>query len=1441
MNGSKLKKYLLIDWGTVLVTVLCAPAAAQITPDATLPKASIVNAQGNRTSITGGTEVGSSLFHSFREFSIPTGTSAVFSNGLGIQNIFTRVTGGSVSTIDGLIQANGSANLFLLNPNGILFGANARLNIGGSFVASTADRFVFDNGSEFSATNPQAPPLLTISIKPGLQTGTPTPGSLIFNQATLSVPQNLTLQSDSLAVGRQLTAGQDLTLQATGTVQIRDTPTQPFLAQSGGNLVVQGNLIGIFALNHPQSRLLAQKDLVLRSPNPVTGEARFNTGGNFLIEGFDSSLQSLISSQAVTIRSLGDVSFGSYQGAPLQILAGGSVNIPSEIRIDLADPNHGSVSTVTLSDGTSVAIDSQNEPTVDIRAGMKPEAINLTGITGTTPARADIRLGGIYLSEANAPRIGTVLLTNQFAPDTSLSGDIALDKVSAIATNGNGAQTAIDSRGRLNVNSVLLGFSIYGVGGDTKVLAQGDVFLPYIRNTGEYNSGGSVTISSGGTLNLPGGASTTGFGDGGNVRLTAKGDVTTGGIDSVAKVGNAGSVQITSLTGGIDASTGQIDAYADLPGGSGNAVTLNAEKDIKANFIGTSGGFGGGSGDITLTSRSGNIAIAQGGLFSTTFGTGNAGAIRLKAGQNVEISQSDLVSSAIFNLGGNAQTITIDAGNSIFLNSAALASTSGLESGNVSNTFGLRDLAFNQYYSAYQSAGNAGNVQLKAGRDITGVDSIVASNVVYGSLGNAGNVEISAGNNLTWQRQFSRFTYPGFYAFSRGQGNAGDITIDANSFSLFGSLLETGLSFQAIGQSGDVKISVRDKFLIDGNGWFSAISTGTRPSGKVAESLGDKGNIQIQAGSLAMQNGAAIQTGVGDVDRGYVAGGSAKGNAGNIELNVSGDLSLSQSFIASQIAANGTGNAGKIDIQAGTIRTDRSVITSDTSGVGNANTISLSAESINLNNSDISSAVQPGGIGQGRDIMLNARSIFLNNGAQINTVSSGQGSAGNVQITADRVNIGGLNSVRTPTNFFYAWEPNAQGTFDAPPFPGAFPITASPDFVDGISSGIYSSTNTSSRGGNIIMTARSLSIQDGGAIDARTTSTGNGGTIAISGNQINLQSGGQIGAVATGSGNGGAISLSAADQVQITGSDPTYTDRLAQFGTQTDIHGKARVSNQGASSGVFASTDAQSSGNAGTIAIAAQNVLLSDKGEVSVNSRGSGNGGQIGIAAENIALDRGKIVATTESGEGGNISLTAQNLLTLRRNSQISATANGTGNGGNVDITANGFIVAIPRENSDITANANQGRGGSINITTQFIFGISPESSPPEFSNITASSKFGLNGTVTLNTLKPDPDQKPQQIPQIVNHSNQIAQTCASSARENRFVMTGKGGLPPDPAEALAATQVWNPTETKDIAVVDQSPAIVEATHWVRNADGTVAMLAGARVQPTVPTCAGGR
>ena len=140
-------------------------ANAQVTSDGTVNTE--VNQTDNVSEITGGETRGDNLFHSFQEFSIRPGNQAFFNNANAIKNIFSRVTGGNVSSIDGLIRANGSASLFLINPAGIIFGEGARLDIGGSFYGSSADSILFEDG-EFSATDLDNPPVLTINAPIGL-------------------------------------------------------------------------------------------------------------------------------------------------------------------------------------------------------------------------------------------------------------------------------------------------------------------------------------------------------------------------------------------------------------------------------------------------------------------------------------------------------------------------------------------------------------------------------------------------------------------------------------------------------------------------------------------------------------------------------------------------------------------------------------------------------------------------------------------------------------------------------------------------------------------------------------------------------------------------------------------------------------------------------------------------------------------------------------------------------------------------------------------------------------------------------------------------------------------------------------------------------------------------------------------------------------------------
>jgi len=236
-----------------IISILTSNASlAQIIPDTTLGNQnsrvmSGVNIKGNGADlIEGGVQSGTNLFHSFAEFNVNNGQRVYFANPTGIANILSRVTGNNPSNIFGTLGVNGAANLFLLNPNGIIFGLNAQLDIQGSFLATTANSFQFPDGGEFSATNPQAPPLLTMSVPVGVQFGSQ-PTASITNQGNL-------------------VTGKDLTLNA-GNLDLQGT------LQAGGNI----------SLNSQKGKIDINADIISKTPNGIAGNVTIKAVGDINI------------------------------------------------------------------------------------------------------------------------------------------------------------------------------------------------------------------------------------------------------------------------------------------------------------------------------------------------------------------------------------------------------------------------------------------------------------------------------------------------------------------------------------------------------------------------------------------------------------------------------------------------------------------------------------------------------------------------------------------------------------------------------------------------------------------------------------------------------------------------------------------------------------------------------------------------------------------------------------------------------------------------------------------------------------------------------------------------------------------------------------------------------------------------------------------------------
>jgi filamentous hemagglutinin family protein len=161
-----------------MLTFQDSPTDAQIVPDQTLTNPSQLSNQDNRIQVDGGTETGGNLFHSFQDFSIPQDSQVHFNNPQTIQRIITRVTGVNPSRIDGELSANGNADFILLNPQGIEFGENARLSLGGGFLATTAEQIQFADGTVWGSSPSENAALLTVSAPVGVQFGE-TPGTIV--------------------------------------------------------------------------------------------------------------------------------------------------------------------------------------------------------------------------------------------------------------------------------------------------------------------------------------------------------------------------------------------------------------------------------------------------------------------------------------------------------------------------------------------------------------------------------------------------------------------------------------------------------------------------------------------------------------------------------------------------------------------------------------------------------------------------------------------------------------------------------------------------------------------------------------------------------------------------------------------------------------------------------------------------------------------------------------------------------------------------------------------------------------------------------------------------------------------------------------------------------------------------------------------------------------
>ena len=465
------------------------------------------------------------------------------------------------------------------------------------------------------------------------------------------------------------------------------------------------------------------------------------------------------------------------------------------------------------------------------------------------------------------------------------------------------------------------------------------------------------------------------------------------------------------------------------------------------------------------------------------------------------------------------------------------------------------------------------------------------------------------------------------------------------------------------------------------------------------------------------------------------------------------------------------------------------------------------------------------GNGSAGSILIDASDIFLSNKSEISAKTTESGTDGNITLE-------NLNSLELLNSLISASTINGEA--------GDININTTNSVKLSDNSRIESLAKGSGIAGQLNITTSQLTMNNSEA-NVSSQGSGDAGFILIKAKNVNITNQGKISAT-TESGIGGDISLENLNSLSLNNSEISASTIDGQAGNlninaanSIELVGEGGLSVQSTQGGI-----------AGSITVNTSQFDISDKAQITVSSK-LGQAGDLDITADNLFLTQGTLTAETgvgESAEGANITLDIKDLLWMQNESLISAEAFDTANGGNITINnPQGFVIGLKFENSDISANATLGNGGNIDITTQNIFGLVFREQKTSYSDITASSKFGVNGQVTVNQLNVNPASGLVELPSNVDATTQIKSGCSASAGNN-FVVSGKGGLPQSPDDLFSGkttvTELFDllPTEETSSNIRNenshvpvenhgnQKNQIVEATGWEVDGDGNVIFVA---------------
>ena len=668
-------------------------------------------------------------------------------------------------------------------------------------------------------------------------------------------------------------------------------------------------------------------------------------------------------------------------------------------------------------------------------------------------------------------------------------------------------------------------------------------------------------------------------------------------------------------------------------------------------------------------------------------------------------------------------------------------------------------------------SGNAGGtVRIRSGSLV--IDNATISADTTNASGALVAIDINTIGDLT----MSNMNIPALTARTAGSGDSGAIRIASKNFTA--EAISTDSSFALIdthtsgsGQAGKVMINTETLHAQSNSGAY-LIDAGTAAQGN--------GNDVSITGTDVVLEHMFINTGDFRAIFSTPQIFDATGSGGNIAVTAQ-TFTLKSAVLVSQAFQ---GQAGDVALSARDITMNGASIIGATGLLGNG-AVTITANNMRMLASsqiDAETAFAPG-----KDVRIQTDTLELSDGSTIRTQTNGPEAAGNIVITAtDHVTLSGNPASIRPSGFYS----NSLGVADVELDTlggNAGSITVTTPRLDILGGArIDTTTQTSGRGGNITINVQdllsisgertveisedffSLGSSTAGGVFSRTigdhfcsATCGDGGRISLTTGRLALGTGSVIDSSTTTSGRSGDISIIASDRISLSG---TLADNT--------------------SVGIFSRTLGTSPGSAsgGNIALTAgQSVKISDGATISASSTGPGNAGNISINAgqQLDIIGNSSIKTEAKQASGGNIDIQAVDRVRLVNSTISTSVLGGAGSGGNITIDPN--VVAL--QNSQVIAQAVQGAGGNITITTPSFFADSS-------SHVSASSQFGRNGTVTIQSPTSNLSESLGTLPSDPSQAHSlVTQRCAALAngQTSSFVVAGREQLPAGPGGWLTS------------------------------------------------------